>query len=125
MHTPFTTDYYDVLGGRRRSHGANQSCLLQTAWFCLLVPMTGLIYFTRDVLFDTSMPTLVLFLIWNLLLTYSLFGIVPTLVYVTGMGGRQLAWMLDILNATAKFPLPIIILVGFITRPATTRFCYS
>ena len=92
---------------------------------CLLVPVAGLVYLTRDVLFDTSMPPLVLFLIWNLLLTYSLFGIVPTIVYVTGLGGRQLAWMLDILNATAKFPLPIIILVGFITRPATTRFCYS
>jgi hypothetical protein len=32
--------------------------------------------------------------------------------------------MLDLLNVAAKFPLPIIILMGFITRPATTRYCY-
>jgi hypothetical protein len=91
---------------------------------CLLVPIAGLIYLTRDVLFDTDMPALVLFLIWNLLLTYSLFGIVATFVYITGIGRGHLAWMLDILNIAAKFPLPLIILSGFITRPASTRFCY-
>jgi hypothetical protein len=91
---------------------------------CLLVPVAGLIYLTRDVLFDTDMPALVLFLIWNLLLTYSLFGIVATFVYITGIGRSYLAWMLDILNIAAKFPLPLIILSGFITRPASTRFCY-
>jgi hypothetical protein len=91
---------------------------------CLLVPVAGLIYLTRDVLFDTDMPALVLFLIWNLLLTYSLFGIVATFVYITGIGRDHLAWMLDILNIAAKFPLPLIILSGFITRPASTRFCY-
>lgn len=92
---------------------------------CLLVPMCGLIFLTRDVLFDPDMPALVLALIWNLLLTYSLFGIVPTVVYVTGMGRNQLAWLLDILNVMAKFPLPLIILSGFITRPATNKFCIN
>lgn len=87
--------------------------------------MCGLIFLTRDILFDTSMPPLVLALIWNLLLTYSLFGIVPTVVYVTGLGRNQLAWLLDILNLMAKFPLPLIILSGFITRPATNKFCFN
>lgn len=109
----------------RSDPGVNQNCLLQAAWVCLLVPTAGLIFLTRDVLFDTSMPALVLVLIWNLLLTYSLFGIVPTIVYVTGLGRNKLAWLLDILNLLAKFPLPLIILSGFITRPATTRFCFN
>jgi hypothetical protein len=87
--------------------------------------MAGLIFLTRDVLFDTSMPPLVLVLIWNLLLTYSLFGIVPTVVYATGLGRNKLAWLLDILNLAAKFPLPLIVLSGFITRPASTRFCFN
>ena len=91
---------------------------------CLLVPVAGLVYLTRDVLFDTSMPALVLFLIWNLLLTYSMFGIVATFVYKTGMGASRLEWLLDLLNLFAKFPLPLVILSGFITRPASTRFCY-
>lgn len=87
--------------------------------------MCGLIFLTRDILLDSSMPALVLVLIWNLLLTYSLFGIVPTAVYVTGLGRMRLAWFLDILNLLAKFPLPLIILSGFITRPATTKFCFN
>ncbi len=103
----------------------NQNCLLQAAWVCLLVPMCGLIFLTRDILFDWDMPVLVLALIWNLLLTYSLFGIAPTAVYITGMGKHHLAWVLDILNVLAKFPLPLIILSGFITRPATNKFCFN
>ena len=109
----------------RSDPGVNQNCLLQAAWVCLLVPMSGLIFLTRDILFDPDMPPLVLALIWNLLLTYSLFGIVPTVVYVTGLGRHQLAWLLDILNILAKFPLPLIILSGFITRPATNKFCFN
>ena len=103
----------------------HRASLLQGAWLCLLIPMGGLIFLTRDVLFDTDMPVLVLMLIWNLLLTYSLFGIIPTFVYTTRIGLGQLPVLLDVLNIMAKFPLPLIILSGFITRPATTRFCYS
>ncbi len=86
--------------------------------------MGGLIFLTKDVLFSTDMPVLVLLLIWNLLLTYSLFGIVPTFVYMTHLGSSQLARLLDVLNVLAKFPLPLIILSGFITRPATNKFCF-
>jgi hypothetical protein len=108
----------------RRDPKTSQASLLQAAWMCLLVPVAGLVYLTLEVLFDTSMPALVLFLIWNLLFTYSLFGVVATFVYKTGLGTDHLAWLLDILNLTAKFPLPLVILSGFITRPASTRFCY-
>lgn len=109
----------------RSDPGVNQNCLLQAAWVCLLVPMAGLIFLTRDILLDRDMPALVLLLIWNLLLTYSLFGIVPTFVYTTGLGRNRLAAMLDLLNLLAKFPLPLIILSGFITRPATNKFCFN
>lgn len=98
--------------------------MLLGAWTSLLVPLGGLVYLTRDVLFDTSMPALVLFLIWNLLLTYSSFGFVSTFVYASGLGRQALPFLLDLLNLFAKFPLPVVILTGFITRPATTRFCY-
>ena len=86
--------------------------------------MSGLIFFTRDILFSSDMPVLVLLLIWNLLITYSSFGFVPTFVYLTGSGRSRLPKLLDALNILAKFPLPLIILSGFITRPATNRFCY-
>jgi hypothetical protein len=98
---------------------------LQGAWVSILIPMTGLVYLTRMVLFSSDMPVLVLFMIWNLLITYLMFGIVPTFVYITGKGKKQLPWLLDILNIAAKFPLPIVIILGFITRPVTFRPCIS
>jgi hypothetical protein len=109
----------------RRDPVVHEISMLQAAWLCLLVPLSGLVFLTRDVLFDADMPALVLALIWNLLITYSSFGLVSTFVYYTGMGRKKLAWMLDVLNIVAKFPLPLIILSGFITRPATTKFCYN
>jgi hypothetical protein len=96
---------------------------LQGAWFALLVPVSGLVYLTRDVLLNTNMPALALAMIWNLLLTYCMFGIVPSVVYITGLGIRTLPWMLDLLNVAAKFPLPIMILIGFIIRPVTFQPC--
>ncbi len=108
--------------------GASDSGLwynLEAAWIALLIPVSGLIYLTRGFLLDSNMPLLALFMIWNLLLTYLLFGIVPTAVYLTGWGSRNLPWLLDILNIAAKFPLPIMIIVGFITRPVTFRPCIT
>lgn len=104
---------------------ANKMALLQAAWVCLLVPMGGLVFLSREFLFSRDMPTLALFMIWNLLVTYSLFGIIPTFIYVTRWGKNSIAWLLDILNLSAKFPLPLVILSGFIMRPASTRFCYN
>lgn len=108
--------------------GASDSGLwynLEAAWIALLIPVSGLIYLTRGFLLDSNMPLLALFMIWNLLLTYLLFGIVPTFVYLTGWGQRHLPWLLDVLNIAAKFPLPIMIIVGFITRPVTFRPCIT
>ena len=98
---------------------------LEAAWIALLIPVSGLIYLSRGFLFDTDMPAIALFMIWNLLLTYTMFGVIPTVVYITGRGSKHLPWLLDVLNIAAKFPLPIVIIVGFITRPVTFRPCIS
>lgn len=98
---------------------------LEAAWIAILIPVSGLVYLTRGFLLDSNMPVIALFMVWNLLVTYLMFGIVPSIVYITGWGRRQLPWLLDILNIAAKFPLPIVIIVGFITRPVTFRPCMS
>lgn len=114
-----------IFSGPWSSYHSNQNCLLQAAWLSLLVPMSGLIFMIRGYIFSPQLPVLAQFMIWNLLATYSLFGVVPTFVYITRIGRNSLPALLDILNIGAKFPLPIIILIGFITRPATTKFCYN
>jgi len=103
----------------------NQFSLLQWAWISLLLPLGGLVFLTRDVLLSTDMPVLVLLLIWNLILSYCSFGIAATFVYVSRVGRRHLDLILDMLNLTAKFPVPVMILVGYITRPGTNKFCFN
>jgi hypothetical protein len=98
---------------------------LQAAWISLMIPVSGLVYLSRRFLLDPDMPVIALFMVWNLLITYLMFGVIPTVVYLTKRGIRTLPWLLDILNICAKFPLPIVIIVGFITRPVTFRPCIS
>ena len=80
---------------------------------------------TQGWLFETSMPWIALFMIWNMLFSYCLFGIVPSVVYVAGNREwmQNLPWLLDILNLMAKFPIPILILIAFSTRPAGFHAC--
>lgn len=85
--------------------------------------MSGLVYLIQDFIFSDQLPDIAKFMIWNLLVTYCLFGIVPSLVYITGKGMHHLDWFLDILNVAAKFPIPILILVAFQTRPAMFKLC--
>lgn len=96
---------------------------LQGAWFSILVPVSGLVYLSRSILLNANIPAIALAMIWNLLLSYLMFGIVPSFVYVFRIGRKWLPWLLDILNVSAKFPLPVIIIIGFITRPVSMRPC--
>ena len=98
---------------------------LQGAWFSILVPVSGLVYLTRSILLNTNIPEIALAMIWNLLLSYLMFGVVPSFVYIFNVGKKSLPWLLDILNISAKFPLPVIIIIGFITRPVSMRPCLS
>lgn len=112
-----------MVGGDRRSKWVNEWYYMEAAWISLLVPMSGLVYQIHDFLFSEQLPDIAKFMIWNLLVTYSLFGIIPSMVYITGKGMHHLDWILDILNVAAKFPLPIMILVAFQTRPAMFKLC--
>ena len=59
---------------------------------------------TWDVITSTDMPPLVLALIWNLILSYSMFGIVPTVVYYTGLGRTLLHGYRDPRDLLATYP---------------------
>ena len=95
----------------------------EAAWICLLLPMSGLVYLINGYLFSSELPLVAQFMIWNLLVVYGLFGLFPSAVYFMGRGLHHLDWILDILNVSAKFPLPILILVAFQTRPAMFKPC--
>jgi hypothetical protein len=116
-----------VLKGGWPDRWVHHLSLLNNAWLCLLFPIGGLVYMSRSWLlsFSTDMPWLAIVMIWQLLLTYCMFGIVPTAVYLSGRCDwiQKLPWCLDVLNLAAKWPLPIFILIAFTTRPAGFHMC--
>jgi hypothetical protein len=92
-----------------------------------MLPIGGVVYMTRFWIFrmDSEIPAIALVTIWLLILSYCSFGVVPTVVYASRDPKllRALPWMLDILNLAAKFPVPILILVAFVTRPNGFKAC--
>lgn len=99
--------------------------LLESSWICLAVPIGGLVYMARGWIFSSEVPFIALMMIWLLIFSYTMFGIAPSVVYA--MYRRDLMiWLptvLDILNLAAKFPIPILVLVAFSTRPAMFHAC--
>jgi hypothetical protein len=101
--------------------------LLLAAWVCLILPIGGLVYMTRFWIFqlDSEIPAIALIMIWLLILSYCCFGVGPTAVYISRQRKfvQGLPWMLDILNLISKFPVPILVLIAFVTRPNGFQTC--
>lgn len=91
--------------------------LLKAAWFGLAVGILIVIYFGRGYLFNTVVPAFVLVVLWNLLIQYSLFGIVGTVFYSYD---RLWPWMepaLDVLSLAAKIPIASSVAIAFLQMP--------
>lgn len=107
-----------VLGvGTWHEHWVCKLELLKAAWFGLAVGIFIVLYFGRGYLFNSAMPTFVLFILWNLLVQYSLFGIVGTVFYAYD---RLWPWFepaLDILSLAAKVPIATSVAIAFLQMP--------
>ena len=83
---------------------------------------------TRSWLFSfDNMPWIAIMMVWLLFVSYSMFGVVPTVVYSYYRRDmiQKLPWILDSLNLVAKFPVPILIFIAFVSRPAGFHACSS
>lgn len=109
--------------GSWRTRYTQRVSALWMAWLSLATPIAGLIYLTRQLWFSSGMPWIAVVMSWNLLLSFCLFGLIPTGVYLTGRLRPWLPWLLDLLNLLAKVPLPWLIIAAFQTRPAGFRAC--
>ena len=96
---------------------------LNAAWISLLVTFGGLIYAIRDYLFWGGLPWVVQAMIFNLMISFSLFGILPTITYTTGWQWNNLAYILDVLNVVSKLFIPIFVMIGLYTSPAGFMPC--
>lgn len=103
----------------------NQAYLLQNSWICLVIPIGALLYVIRYWIFSSNLPWIAVAMIWLLLASYSMFGIIPSVVYMSAQREwiQALPWALDVLNLIAKFPIPILILIAFSTSPTGFHAC--
>lgn len=108
-------------------HGNHFKLFLLHSWLALVGSVMIIIYLARDSLTSSDVPTWVRFILWNLLVTYTLFGVWATVCY-TVAGARNSGenferWMgrldygLTVLSAAAKLPVAYTVFYGLVQEP--------
>ena len=90
---------------------------LTYAWLALLVALGCIIYLGRAALTDPSVPLWVRFLLYNLLVTYSAFGIWATVAYAASWSNGRLGAGLTVLSLAAKLPVVFTVFYGLLRQP--------
>lgn len=103
--------------GKWKDYWVSKLYFLGGAWFGLLNGVFIIFYVGRGYIFNTDLPGFVLFAWWNLIVTYSLFGIVGTYFYIIPNSWGKLDIALDILSLAAKLPIAVNICVAFLQMP--------
>lgn len=107
-----------VLGvGTWHEHWVAKLALLEAAWVGLMVGILIVLYFGREYLFNTSLPGFVVFVLWNLIVQYSAFGIAGTVFYAYDAAWPWMEPVLDILSLAAKVPIAISVAIAFLQMP--------
>jgi len=107
-----------VLGvGTWHEHWVSKLELLKAAWVGLMVGILIVLYFGRGYLFNGSLPGFVVFVLWNLIIQYSAFGIAGTVFYAYDAAWPWMEPVLDILSLAAKIPIAISVSIAFLQMP--------
>lgn len=99
---------------------------LAHSWLGLLLGMLIIIYLARNWLGDAIVPWWVRLILYNLLVTYSLFGIWATVCYAVGSEwwvSEGLGGGLTVLSAAAKLPVVYSVFFGLIAEPTGRSLC--
>jgi hypothetical protein len=123
-----TTQWYDLDWTKCGNHF---KLFIVHSWLALTSSIFIIVYLSRDSLTSSDVPTWVRFILWNLLVTYTLFGVWATFCY--GMAGERKHdkikfdhWMsrldygLTILSAAAKLPVAYTVFYGLVQEPGGT-----
>ena len=123
-----TTQWYDLDWTKCGNHF---KLFILHSWLALTSSIFIIIYLSRDSLTSSDVPAWVRFILWNLLVTYTLFGVWATFCY--GMAGERKhdkitfdSWMsrldygLTILSAAAKLPVAYTVFYGLVQEPGGT-----
>lgn len=118
------TKWYDLDWTKRGNHF---KLFILHSWLALIASVCIIIYLARDSLTSSDVPAWVRFILWNLLVTYTLFGVWATLCYSMAgqraQDGRFDSWMerldhgLTVLSAAAKLPVAYTVFYGLVQEP--------
>lgn len=103
--------------GKWKDYWVSKLYFLGGAWFGLLNGVFIILYVGRGYMFSSELPGFVIFALWNLIVTYSLFGIVGSYFYLVPNSWGKLDMALDILSLAAKLPIAVNICVAFLQMP--------
>jgi len=111
--------------GTWRTPWVNKIFYMEGAWAGMLMGLGVIMYAARGVLLNQDIPWFVLAGIWNLLVTFMMFGVIPTILYLRGSGMDVMDITLDILSVAAKFPEAMFVVFSFIIRPVGQTPCFT
>ena len=124
QHTKPSTPWYDLDWTKEGNHF---KLFMLHSWSVLLLSIFIIIYLGWVDLTNDSVPTLVRFILWNLLVTYSLFGFWATLCYSFagtrvdpvrfGLWMGRLDYGLTVLSVAAKLPVAFTVYYGLVAEP--------
>jgi len=118
IHEGFELDWQ----GARNRFGL----FLMHSWLGLLLGVLIIVYLARNWLGDPIVPWWVRLILYNLLVTYSLFGIFATACYALGSGwwvSEGLGGGLAVLSLAAKLPVVYSVFFGLIAEPGARSLC--
>lgn len=131
QHNTTPTAWYDLDWSKPGNHF---KLFMFHSWSALLLALTILIYTSWNSLSSTDVPLFVRFTLYNLLVTYSAFGIWATVCYA--FAGSRLSdftkfnkWMvrldygLTILSLAAKLPVAYAVFYGLVAMPGSSNIC--
>ena len=104
------------------------------AWLGLLMGILIIVYLARNSFTNDHIPWWVRFILMNLLVTYTLFGIWASVCYFLAGDGRDqdqferwtnwyLGFGLTVLSAAAKLPIAFTVFYGLLQEPGGDKVC--
>lgn len=131
QHNTTSTAWYDLDWSKPGNHF---KLFMLHSWSALLLALCILIYVSWSSLSSNEVPLFVRFTLYNLLVTYSAFGIWATVCYA--FAGNRMSdfgnfdkWMvrldygLTILSLAAKLPVAYAVFYGLVNMPGSSSVC--
>jgi hypothetical protein len=109
------------LMGKISSHWSAKFNFFQISVYALMMSMAIVIYLARDLLTTSILPTYVTYALWNLIIMYSIFGLVAFLYYyVFDNMWESMDTSFDALSLLAKVPIALALCGGYLNMPGNT-----